>query len=110
MFLEFHRSERGDWLVLTALGDLDLAGAPQLRSVVVNAVAEGHRRVVLDLSPVDYLDSSGLGAVVAALKRVRSNDGELEVVCDEPRVRRVFEMCGLDRAFPIHRTVEAAVA
>ena len=97
-------------VVLTVLGDLDMAGAPGLRQAVVTEVADGARLVVLDLTAVDFVDSAGLGVVVGALRRLRAHDGELLVVCPEPRIRRVFELCDLDRVFTLHRDVEAAVA
>ena len=95
-------------VVLTVLGDLDMAGAPGLRQVVVTEVAGGARLVVLDLTAVDFVDSAGLGVVVGALRRLRAHDGDLLVVCPEPRIRRVFEMCDLDRVFTLHGDVDAA--
>lgn len=107
--LECHRSHRGSWTVITVLGDLDLAGAPRLRSEVVEVVAGGRHHVVLDLTAVDFVDSAGLGTVVGALRRTRSHDGDLRVVCPEPRLRRVFELCDLDRVFELHTDVDGAV-
>ena len=95
-------------VVLIVLGDLDMAGAPSLRQAVVTVVDSGARLVVLDLTAVDFVDSAGLGVVVGALRRLRTHDGDLVVVCPEPRIRRVFEMCDLDRVFALHRDVDAA--
>jgi anti-sigma B factor antagonist len=97
-------------VVLTVLGDLDMAGAPGLRQAVVVEVVGGARLVVLDLTAVDFVDSAGLGVVVGALRRLRAHDGDLVVVCPEPRIRRVFEMCDLDRVFALYRDVDAAAA
>ncbi len=87
-------------------GDLDVAGAPELRQEVVAAVADGHVCLVLDLTGVDFIDSFGIGVVVGALKRVRQRDGDLALVCPERRVRRVFELCDLDRILPVHERLE----
>lgn len=95
--------------VLIVLGDLDMAGAPGLRQAVVAEVTAGSRLVVLDLTAVDFVDSVGLGVVVGALRRLRAHDGDLMVVCPEPRIRQVFELCDLDRVFDLHVDVEAAV-
>ena len=98
-----------DGAVLRVLGALDMAGAPRLRNAVVSEVGAGTRLVVLDLTGVDHLDSTGLGAVVGALRRLRTHDGELRVVCPEPRVRRVFEVCDLDRVLELHVDVDTAL-
>ncbi|MEC8999561.1 MAG: STAS domain-containing protein [Actinomycetota bacterium] len=96
-------------VVLRALGDLDMAGVPRLRSAVVSEVDGGTRLLVLDLTGVDHLDSAGLGAVIGALRRLRTHNGDLRLVCPEPRLRRVFEACDLDRVLELHDDVDAAV-
>ena len=106
MHLEFHCVPRNPWSVLVLFGDLDMAGAPRLRSQVAQMVAVGDTRLVLDLTAVDFIDSTGLGAVIAALRRVRSHHGELALVCPEPRLQRVFEMCDLDRVFTLYGSVD----
>lgn len=110
MQLSVHAVSVRDVAVLALDGELDLVSAPVLRQHVVAEVAAGHRWLVLDLTGLSYLDSAGLGQVVAALKRARAHDGGLQVVVPEPRVRRVFELCDLDRILPLHRSVDAAVA
>ena len=105
-----HPHRDGAWSVLAVSGELDVVGGPDLRQQVVREVNEGNRHLVLDLTGVDFIDSFGLGVVVGALKRVRLLDGDLRVVVPEPRVRRVFEVCDLDRVFDLHATVESAVA
>jgi len=100
----------GVGVVLTVLGDLDMAGAPALRQAVVAEVTGGTRLLVLDLTAVDFLDSAGLGAVVGGLRRLRAHDGDLMVVCPEPRIRRVFESCDLDRVFVLYPDVGSVIA
>ncbi len=109
MHLEFHHISRNPWTVLVLRGDLDMAGAPRLRQEVAQLVAAGDARLVLDLAAVDFIDSTGLGAVIGALRRVRSHDGDLVLVCPEPRLQRVFELCDLDRVFELYGSVDAAV-
>lgn len=96
--------------VLTVTGEIDVATAPRLREHVVSLVGEGETRIVVDLEGVDFIDSTGLGALVGALKRVRTHDGELLIVCTRPRLLKVFEITGLVRVFEIHGTLEAALA
>ena len=110
MSVTIRRSEQPPWTVLSVAGDLDVVGAPDLRQAVVTAVAEGSRLLALDLSALDFVDSFGLGAVVGALKRVRQRGGELAVVCPSSRIRRVFEICDLDRVLAMHDSIGALPA
>ena len=101
------RCEQPPWTVLSLGGDLDVVGAPDLRAAVVGTVSDGCRRLVLDLSGLDFVDSFGIGAVVGALKRLRQRGGELELVCPSTRIRRVFEICDLDRIIVLHDSIDS---
>ena len=103
-------SERDGYSVLAVSGEVDVATVPRLREQLHGLVAEGHTRIVVDLDGVDFLDSTGLGVLVGALKRVRSNDGELSLVCTQPRIRKVFEVTGLTKVFSLYDSVDEAVA
>ncbi|MEM7141281.1 MAG: STAS domain-containing protein [Actinomycetota bacterium] len=100
---------RGSWTILTIAGELDVVGGPDLRQAVMAEVQSGHHRLILDLTGVDFLDSFGLGVIVGALKRTRLLDGDLRIVVPEARLRRVFEVCDLDRVFDLHLDVDGAV-
>jgi anti-sigma B factor antagonist len=105
----FAVSVRGPWSILRVSGEVDMATAPRLRQQVVVMVNAGHVNVVLDLSAVDFLDSVGLGVVVGAVKRVRSNGGEIHIVCDSEQILRLFDITRLHAAVGIHATIEAAL-
>jgi len=102
--------DRGDWVVARASGDLDLTTAPRLRERVVQVVSEGQPRVVLDLEGVDFVDSTGLGVLVGLLKRTRSQGGDLRLVSTRRSLQKVLELTSLDRALPLARTVDEALA
>ena len=91
-------------------GELDVMGAPALREAVVTAVADGAVRLVIDLTALDFVDSFGIGAVVAALKRLRQRGGDLVLVCPTKRIRRVFEICDLDQILVIGDSLEGVTA
>ena len=110
MDIVVHAHRDGEWSVLTVAGELDVVGAPELRQHVMHAVSNGMHHLVLDLSGVDFIDSFGLGVLIGALKRVRLRDGDLQLVVTEARVRRVLELCDLDRVFTLHSDARAAVA
>src|ERR687892_878734 len=103
-------SEIAGWTVVNVYGELDVATSPELRELLIRLVADGGNRLVLDLEGVDFLDSTGLGTIIGALKRARTHDGDLRLVCTEARIRRLFEITGLDRAVPLHASLDDALA
>jgi anti-anti-sigma factor len=96
--------------VLAPTGRLDVAGAPALKDAVSEAMKNGKPRLVIDLEGVSFVDSSGLGSVVAALKQVRSSQGDLRLAAPNQQVRVVLELTTLDRVFPYYATVEEALS
>jgi anti-sigma B factor antagonist len=107
--LDLDVTERNGHTVLAVRGEVDVYTAPRLRERIVELVSAGHRRIVVDLAGVEFLDSTGLGVLVGALKRVRSHEGDLSLVCRAPRILDVLEITGLTNVFAIHDSVEAAV-
>ena len=103
-------TERDGAAILAVSGEVDVATVPRLREQLHGLVAQGSNRIIVDLDGVDFLDSTGLGVLVGALKRVRSNDGELSLVCTQPRIRKVFEVTGLTKVFSLYDSVDEAVA
>ncbi len=102
--------DRGEWVVLQVAGEIDMASAPQLRQRVVALVTDGVRALVLDLSNIGFCDSTGLGVIVAAVKRLRTNDGDLRVVTDDERLLALFEITRLDQVFEVFPDIDAASA
>ncbi len=100
---------RSPYTVLSVKGEVDVYSAPRLREKLVELVSDGHRQIVADLEGVDFLDSTGLGVLVGGLKRLRSHDGDLTLVCTQHRILKVFEITGLTKVFAIHDSVDAAV-
>ena len=96
--------------VVVVGGEIDVYTAPQLRERLISLVDGGARRVVVDLGRVEFLDSTGLGILVGALKRLRGAGGELFLVCGQERLLKIFRITGLDRVFSLYPTVEAATA
>ena len=97
------------WTVVSLFGELDVASAPNLREQLIQLVSQGSHMLVLDLEGLDFLDSTGLGAIISALKRARTNGGDLRLVCTQSRIRRLFEITALDKAFPLFPSLDAAV-
>jgi len=97
-----------DWAVLALTGDADLASAVSLRASLTEATATTPSWLVLDLAGLDFIDSTGLGVLVGALRRVRAGGGDLRVAAAPPGIARVFSVTGLDRVFGVYPTVEDA--
>jgi anti-sigma B factor antagonist len=110
MDLRVDVSRRGRWSVVAVAGEVDVATAPRLRERLIGLVNDGCYHIVVDLAAVDFIDSTGLGVLISGLKRVRTHDGELALVCTEARILKVFEITGLTKVFPLYGSVEDAVA
>jgi anti-sigma B factor antagonist len=99
---------RPPYTVLAVKGEVDVYSAPRLREKLVELVSQGHRQIVVDLESVDFLDSTGLGVLVGGLKRLRSHEGDLTLVCTQARILKVFEITGLTTVFRIADSVQEA--
>jgi anti-sigma B factor antagonist len=100
----------GDHTVLEVGGEVDVYTAPRLRERLIELVEGGARNVVVDLSRVEFLDSTGLGVLVGALKRLRAVNGTLGLVCAHERLLKIFRITALDRVFALYDSVEAATS
>jgi anti-anti-sigma factor len=95
--------------VVAPTGRLDVAGAPALKDAISEALKNGQAKVVIDMEGVSFVDSTGLGSVIAALKQIRSSQGDLRLAAPNQQVRVVLELTTLDRVFPYYSTVEEAL-
>ena len=110
MELQLATRHEGDVAVVSALGEVDVFSAPGLDSELDAQIAAGNARLVVDLSEVSFLDSTGLGVLVKALKHAREADGWLHLVVTSDRIRKIFEITGLDASIPIFDTAQDAIA
>lgn len=94
--------------VIELVGDVDLYNAPQLQEAIRELLASGQHRILVDLSRVEYIDSSGLGTLVGGLRRAREQDGDLSIMDASPRVRKVLSVTGLHRVFDLPDCDDAA--
>ncbi len=127
MTLKVTDGEQGEWAMLHVSGEMDLVTSPVLRQRVHDAVADGRRSLVVDLSGVVFCDSSGVGVLIATRRLIRSCRGRLRLVlpaggADEvtargamtgrtqgAHVNRVLGALGLRRLFDVYPTLAAAV-
>jgi anti-sigma B factor antagonist len=99
----------GEFTVLAVSGEIDMDSAPQLREKVLEQISDGTPRLIIDMSGVTFMDSSGLSVLVAALKRVSDNEGELRLVVTRERTMKLFRITSLDSVFSIHGSEQDAV-
>lgn len=104
-----HRRLEGHTSLIALEGDLDLGAAPELKWALTGLPAAGRSRVVVDLSRVTFMDSTGL-SVLVGFKRHLSPGGLLAIVCASPAILKIFEVTGLDRSFELFPTLDAALA
>jgi anti-sigma B factor antagonist len=93
-------SEAGHF-VIAARGEIDLFTAPELKQVITDAIESGERRMAIDLTEVSFLDSTALGVLIGAVKRLRSRGGALAVVNTDSSIAKTFQITGLDQIFTI---------
>ncbi|MFY1697350.1 STAS domain-containing protein [Solwaraspora sp. WMMD791] len=108
MELSLSTRTAGEHTVLEVGGEVDVYTAPRLRERLIELIDAGSRKIVVDLRRVDFLDSTGLGVLVGALKRLRPAGGTFGLVCDKEPLLKIFRITALDQVFPIFPTVEAA--
>jgi len=109
--VELTVTEHGDGAVpvMGVSGEVDVYAAPALRDGLTELL-QGGRSVVVDLSDVGFLDSTGLGALVAARTTASESGASLPLVCTHQRILKLFTITGLDGVFKIYGTVDEAVA
>jgi anti-sigma B factor antagonist len=109
--MELQTHEDGSVTVLTVTGDLVIGDAESMfKKTVTRLLEEGHTRLLVDLSGVGFLDSSGLGALVRALTQSQKEGGQTKLLRAGPQIRKLLQMTKLDSVFEIHDDMEAAVS
>lgn len=106
--MKLHTTEIGETTVMALAGDVDLSHSPALRKALMELMFQ-RRAVVVDLSAVTYVDSSGIAGLVEAYQMARKNGTSFTLAAISDPVGRVLRLARLDRVFTIVDTVEAAV-
>lgn len=99
--MEIEVEEKEGYHIVTPIGELDIYTVPLFRKVVLKLEGDRRRDMILDLSRLTFLDSSGLGSLIEIFQKVRSVDGEIAYVVSNPRIIKIFRLVDLDKVFPI---------
>ena len=86
---------------VTLTGELDVHTSPGLRDVLQELLESGQRNLVIDLSELEFVDSTGLGVLVGALKKARQSGGDVELHTPSPAIRKALEITGLTQVFRV---------
>jgi len=96
--------------VISLAGEVDLYTAPEFKQQLLEVIGQGGKEVIVDFSETTFIDSTTLGVLVGGVKRLRSNDGQLSLVCSDRNITKIFEITGLDRVFTIYETRDEALS
>jgi len=104
-------TDNGATIIRPTAERLDIEGAGEFRSMLLTLIEQGNRRLVVDLKDVTFIDSSGLGALVSALKTLKRTDGagDVRLARVQPPVVSLLEIIRLNRVFTSYQTVEQAI-
>ncbi len=96
--------------VVAVAGEVDIFTAPELKRAIGAAIDGGATDIVVDLTETRFLDSTALGVLIGAVKRLRPLDGRMVIVNTEPSTSKTFEITGLDQIFTIVATRDDALS
>lgn len=105
--LKISTASQGGHAVVSVYGEVDLYTAPRLQTELAALVRDGVSRLVVDLSGVEFCDSTGMNVLLSAMKRLREHGGSLELAAPRSAVRRILQVTGLDTVFSVHDAVPA---
>ena len=103
-------TDKGETLVISVAGEVDLVTAPHLRRVLSESSAQkGVHCIVLDLAGVSFLDSTGIAVLAGSTKRCRDLGQDVRLCCVQPQLSRLFALMGLDRHWQVFDSLDKAV-
>jgi anti-sigma B factor antagonist len=99
--LKVTTQSQGDHAVMSVAGEIDLYTAPKLHSELVTALAGDPLWLVIDMTGVEFCDSTGMNVLLAAHRRARENGGDLQLASPRPAIRKVLQVTGLESVFTV---------
>ena len=108
MELDIRTQQDGTVCTLELEGEVDVYTAPRLKEELVALIEGGCTHVIVNLDDVAFIDSSGLGVLVGALRRARERNGAVRIVCTRENILKIFRITGLDKVFPVFSDLSEA--
>jgi anti-sigma B factor antagonist len=106
VFLHTHIKEISGIPVVELEGEIDLSTAAVFKETVYEVIESGKANVVIDLNGLEFMDSTGLGVLVAALKKTSTEGGSIRLICGKRNILKVFTITGLDKVFSIYDNLQ----
>lgn len=107
--MEIEFKEMGDHTIVTVKGEVDLYNVSELKKALFSVTDGNHKSVVVDMQEVNYMDSSGIGALVAGQKKMKAHSGTFALLNVHDDVLNILKLATLDKFFTIHETDEDLV-
>jgi anti-sigma B factor antagonist len=107
--LSIHVYVHGAMSVFELTGSLDIATSPTVRASLVEASERGDHKLIVDLTKVDFLDSTGLGAIIGAQRRAKEFGGDVRLVVKEGQILRLLRITGLLKVLSVYASLDDAV-
>lgn len=95
--------------VVEVNGEIDVYTSPKVKEIITELIEKGNYNLVINLEGVRYIDSTGLGVLIGALKKVREKEGSINLVCTNPQIKKIFNITGLVKIFGIYKDEDEAL-
>lgn len=109
MDINIETSDLGGIKLVTVHGDIDVYSSPKVKDALYEIIDAAAYKIVINLEDIRYIDSTGLGVLIGALKKVKGSEGNITVVCSNPQIKKVFTITGLVKIFGIYPNNDEAV-
>lgn len=90
-------------------GEIDVYTSPRVKEIITELIDKGNYHLIINLEGVRYIDSTGLGVLIGALKKVREKEGSINLVCNNPQIKKIFNITGLIKIFGIYKDEDEAL-
>ena len=90
-------------------GEIDVYTSPKVKEALNDLIQKGNNNIIVNLEGVSYIDSTGLGVLIGALKRVKENNGDIKLVCTNLQIKKIFDITGLVKIFELYDSEELAL-
>lgn len=110
VYMEINQRESGEIVILDVSGEINLFNAPEIKEMIDRLINDQKYRLVVNLEKVNFIDSSGLGALISGLTILKKHEGGLRIINISKNVQKTFELTNLTSFFGIYETEAEAIA